>query len=142
MVINENPALYDAAKQACHESGLPWTDPRTGVTHEPPVKEMAQCAQDHRGWVVYNANHEVVLISKYKKAAIDFRDKLNGLTKEKKISIRKNRYGNWYGYIGGKRVIAFTNITPGRGMEQAAKEWLAEQCKGFRPDPSRIVHLI
>jgi hypothetical protein len=32
----ENPELYVAAMKACHELGLPWTDPRTGVTHEPP----------------------------------------------------------------------------------------------------------
>lgn len=30
--------LYDAARQVCHEHGLPWTDPRTGLTHEPPQK--------------------------------------------------------------------------------------------------------
>lgn len=29
--------LYDVARQTCHEMGLPWTDPRTGVTHEPPT---------------------------------------------------------------------------------------------------------
>lgn len=32
----ENPALYEVAKQVCHENGLPWTDPRTGVIHQPP----------------------------------------------------------------------------------------------------------
>jgi hypothetical protein len=33
----ENPKLYDAARDACHSLGIPWTDPRTGVTHEPPT---------------------------------------------------------------------------------------------------------
>jgi hypothetical protein len=33
---DENPALYDAAKRTCHEFGMPWTDPRTGVTYPPP----------------------------------------------------------------------------------------------------------
>lgn len=34
----ENPKLYDVARQVCHDFGIPWTDPRTGVTHEPPKK--------------------------------------------------------------------------------------------------------
>jgi hypothetical protein len=33
----EIPALYEIARQVCHEHGLSWTDPRTGVTHKPPV---------------------------------------------------------------------------------------------------------
>lgn len=28
--------LYETAKSACHSCGLPWTDPRTGVTYAPP----------------------------------------------------------------------------------------------------------
>jgi hypothetical protein len=31
-----NPRLYDAAREACHSIGLPWTDPRTGITIPPP----------------------------------------------------------------------------------------------------------
>lgn len=34
----ENPALYDAACDACHAVGMPWTDPRTGITYPPPSK--------------------------------------------------------------------------------------------------------
>ena len=34
----ENPALYDAARKATHGGGMPWTDPRTGVTHQPPTE--------------------------------------------------------------------------------------------------------
>lgn len=30
--------LYDVAKHICHAYGLPWTDPRTGVTHPPPER--------------------------------------------------------------------------------------------------------
>lgn len=30
--------LYELAKEICHKHGLPWTDPRTGVTY-PPAKE-------------------------------------------------------------------------------------------------------
>jgi hypothetical protein len=26
------------AKMVCHEAGLPWTDPRTRITHQPPNK--------------------------------------------------------------------------------------------------------
>ncbi len=36
--MNEIPALYEVARQTCHELGLPWTDPRTGITHQPPTK--------------------------------------------------------------------------------------------------------
>lgn len=34
----EIPALYDLAREICHEAGDPWTDPRTGITYPPPVK--------------------------------------------------------------------------------------------------------
>ena len=30
--------LYEVARDINHELGLPWTDPRTGVTYEPPPK--------------------------------------------------------------------------------------------------------
>ncbi len=29
--------LYDAARTVCHEFGMEWTDPRTGITHQPPT---------------------------------------------------------------------------------------------------------
>jgi hypothetical protein len=32
----EDPRLYDAARDACFACGVPWTDPRTGITYEPP----------------------------------------------------------------------------------------------------------
>jgi len=32
----EIPELYDIAKDITHAVGLPWTDPRTGETHQPP----------------------------------------------------------------------------------------------------------
>lgn len=35
----EVPALYDVARQVCHDMGLSWTDPRTGITYPPPKKE-------------------------------------------------------------------------------------------------------
>jgi hypothetical protein len=44
-----------------------------------------------------------------------------------KARIRKNRYDNWYGYLGTRRVIAFPNTIPNYGAEQAAKEWLTAQ---------------
>jgi hypothetical protein len=28
--------LYEAARKTCHDLGMPWTDPRTGVTYDPP----------------------------------------------------------------------------------------------------------
>lgn len=35
----EIPALYDVARQVCHDAGLPWTDPRTGKTYPPPYRQ-------------------------------------------------------------------------------------------------------
>jgi hypothetical protein len=29
---------YTLAKKICHEYNMPWTDPRTGVTYQPPRK--------------------------------------------------------------------------------------------------------
>jgi hypothetical protein len=31
--------LYDVAREVCHEHGMPWTDPRSGITYPPPKKE-------------------------------------------------------------------------------------------------------
>lgn len=39
-----------------------------------------------------------------------------------KITIRRNVWDNWYGYISGKRVIEFYN-TPFATQEQNANEW-------------------
>jgi hypothetical protein len=30
--------LYAVARETCHDLGIPWTDPRTGVTYPPPAK--------------------------------------------------------------------------------------------------------
>jgi len=38
--------------------------------------------------------------------------------------IRQNRYDNWYGYLGARRVRAFGN-TPEETAEQQAARWLA-----------------
>jgi len=35
---NDDPRLYDAARDACHECGMEWTDPRTGTVYPPPKK--------------------------------------------------------------------------------------------------------
>jgi hypothetical protein len=43
-----------------------------------------------------------------------------------KPSIYENKWGNWYGYVSRKRVIAFSD-TPTQTQEQAAKAWLAKQ---------------
>jgi hypothetical protein len=34
--VKEIDALYYVARDICHAAGLPWTDPRTGVTYPPP----------------------------------------------------------------------------------------------------------
>jgi hypothetical protein len=45
-----------------------------------------------------------------------------------KPRIHQNVWGNWYGYIGRKRVIAFGNSKE-ETAEQAANRWLKEQSK-------------
>lgn len=45
----ETPALYEAAKQACHKVGFPWTDPRTGEVHPAPsARNDVQKLQDRQ----------------------------------------------------------------------------------------------
>jgi hypothetical protein len=34
----DDDALYEVAKQTCHDAGLPWTDPRTRITYPAPKK--------------------------------------------------------------------------------------------------------
>jgi len=41
MAWTEHPKLYEVAKEVCFEQGIPWTDPRTGVTHFPPTMKPA-----------------------------------------------------------------------------------------------------
>lgn len=43
-----------------------------------------------------------------------------------KARIKENRYGNWYGYLGTRRVESFFNDSQG-SQEDHAKEWLARQ---------------
>lgn len=43
-----------------------------------------------------------------------------------KITIRQNRWDNWYGYRGGKRAIMFTNSST-ETAEQAARRWEREE---------------
>lgn len=35
--VDSEQALYDAARKACHEEGLPWYDPH-GKRHDPPKR--------------------------------------------------------------------------------------------------------
>lgn len=50
--MREIPALYEVAKQVCHELGLPWTDPRTGQTFPPPPHYRCKAC----GAVSFNRN--------------------------------------------------------------------------------------
>ena len=43
-----------------------------------------------------------------------------------KARIQHNVWGNWYGYLGTKRVAQFFN-TPTETQEQQANQWLTEQ---------------
>jgi len=54
-----------------------------------------------------------------------------------KRRIKQNLWGNWYGYEGNKKVIAFSN-SPFESMEQAAKVW-RDGGEPFRDDsPSKL----
>jgi hypothetical protein len=33
-----DPRVLKVAKRVCHEFGMPWTDPTTGITHPPPKR--------------------------------------------------------------------------------------------------------
>lgn len=35
--VADGADLWEVAREACHATGLPWTDPRTGTTHPPPT---------------------------------------------------------------------------------------------------------
>ena len=52
-----------------------------------------------------------------------------------RYSIKENRYGNWYGYKGNKRVEIFFAI-PGKSQEDSAKEWLQERTKKTNETPT------
>jgi len=34
--LYDDPRIYDVAREVCHHHGIPWTDPRTGITYPPP----------------------------------------------------------------------------------------------------------
>jgi hypothetical protein len=42
-----------------------------------------------------------------------------------KPRIRKNAWDNWYGYVGTRRVVMFSNSTT-QTQEQQATQWLAD----------------
>lgn len=42
-----------------------------------------------------------------------------------KARIKQNAWGNWYGYLGNKKVASFSN-TPTETMEEQAQAWLKE----------------
>jgi hypothetical protein len=45
--MEEHPKLYNIAKQITLEAGLPWTDPRNGVTHLPKTKRYKKKGKQH-----------------------------------------------------------------------------------------------
>jgi hypothetical protein len=64
-LIPEIPALYDVARDVCFSAGLAWTDPRTGITHEPPivrdatdVEQRAALTAHARRMVAEGAGHD------------------------------------------------------------------------------------
>jgi len=38
LLKTDDLALYDVARKTCHDLGMPWVDPRTGITYDPPKK--------------------------------------------------------------------------------------------------------
>lgn len=55
--------LYDVAKEVTLEAGLPWTDPRTGVTHE-PLQPKTPIAVDKTAQSTYTSRKRRRKISK------------------------------------------------------------------------------
>jgi hypothetical protein len=51
-------------------------------------------------------------------------------SKQPKVTIRENVWGNWYGYISGRRVEQFFN-TPFATQQQNAEKWQADTIAGF-----------
>lgn len=49
-----------------------------------------------------------------------------------KPRIKKNRYDNWYGYLGTRKVISFFNSREAT-QEQQAHEWLENKLGGIKP---------
>lgn len=47
--------------------------------------------------------------------------------------IRQNRYDNWYGYVGSRRVIAFGHSRT-ETAQQAAERWRDERAQVLRLD--------
>lgn len=43
-----------------------------------------------------------------------------------KITIKQNKYDNWYGYEGGRKIIAFANDSQGT-QEEHAQAWLTQK---------------
>lgn len=41
--------LYDVAKQVCHEFGMPWVDPRTGIKYLPEARKTKRIRQMKKG---------------------------------------------------------------------------------------------
>lgn len=41
-----------------------------------------------------------------------------------KYRIKQTVWGNWYGYCGTRKVIAFSNPIPNYGARQEAETWL------------------
>jgi hypothetical protein len=56
-----------------------------------------------------------------------------------KPRIRKNARDNWYGYLGTRRVIGFTN-GPTETQQQQAERWLAERSAGGPTWPGEICY--
>lgn len=104
-----DPSLRKAAKMGkCHQCHQERSLNREGVCHE--------CEQGERD------------------AAQDEESK----TAAPRARIRENAWGNWYGYIGNKRVEQFFN-TPEETQEQQARRWLAEQeAQGHTPGAHRV----
>jgi hypothetical protein len=44
--FKENAKLYEVAKKLNHEFGFPWTDPRTGITYQPPESKKLQALKE------------------------------------------------------------------------------------------------
>jgi hypothetical protein len=61
------------------------------------------------------------------------------MIKAPKITIRQNRWDNWYGYVSGRRMVAFMNTTPHKSdAGECAIEWKRLMDAGYPQEALKI----
>jgi len=52
--------LYDVARNVSHDFGMPWTDPRTGITYQPPAERRRKIHPTDEHQARHRILHEMV----------------------------------------------------------------------------------